>query len=168
MAETKEPKVTKESVGLLLFAIYVSLKKGERVALGRSIQELGMPPQPISKALFECKILENQGGAGQGAEWKWLPVGPPNDILIEKVVNHYATAWRQLQQQLAESRDRKNGIARKESGPAIPVPKESAQVSVYIRERFELLEAKQKYIIDLLETLCRNLGVIETDGGIRI
>lgn len=164
----KQTAVTRESVGLLLFAVYMALKKGERVALGRTITEAGMPAQPIMKALFECKILENQGSSGQGAEWKWLPITPPNDLLIEKVVNHYATEWRLLQQKLKESRDKRDGINRRESGPAVPVAKDSPQVSVYIRERFELIESKQKYIVDLLETLCRNLGVIETDGGIRI
>lgn len=173
MAETnetdkKQTTVTTELVGLLLFQLYHDLRGGKRVALNRAIKELGMPPGPVATALHECKILENQGGAGLGSDWKWLPPSAPNDVLIMKVVNHYQVAWKALQAKLAENRDKYNGINRKESGPAIPVPKESAQVSVYIRERFELIESKQKYIIDLLETLCRNLGVIETDGGVRI
>lgn len=163
-------KVTREAVGLLLFGLYAVLKRGEKLGMTKFVQAAGLPITPIITALKDCKIVENTGPKGHGAEWRWIPAAAPNDLLIEKIFNHYAAQLTEYRKMVQRRNDARNGVERDKSGPAIKLPKGPADQtpSLFIRERLEALEDRCRYITDLLETLCKNLGVTETVGGHKI
>ncbi len=167
--DVSKSKVTREAIGLLLFSLYPAIKGGERIALARKIKLAEMPSAQIILALKECKVLENTGGSSYAAEWRWLPASPPNDMMIERVYNNYAAQLQEYRKRMIDKADKRNGINRQESGPAVKVSKGGdSNPSLYIQERLQLIEEKQRYQVDLLVTLCKNLGLTETIGGFKI
>jgi hypothetical protein len=162
-------KVTREGIGLLLYKIYAEIKGGEKFALTKMIKDDGLPMPQIMLALKECKVVENIGGKTAAAEWKWVPASPPNDLIIERVYNNYMAQLQDFKKKQQENKDKRNGVNRVESGePAKVSAKADGPPSVFIRERLEVIEDRIRYQIDLMETLCKNLGLKETIGGFKI
>jgi hypothetical protein len=60
-------------------------------------------------------------------------------------------------------------VNRAESGQPTKAPATAdGPPSVFIRERLEAIEDRQRYQIDLLETLCSEWGIKQTIGGFKI
>jgi hypothetical protein len=167
--DISKSKVTREAIGLLLYGIYASLKKNERTALTALISAADLPVPQILQALKDGKVVENTGGAARSATWRWIPASPPNDIIIEKVFNGYTKQLIEYRKKMQEKNDARNGINREESGKATKVPASpSGTPSLFIQERLQAIEDRQRYVIDLIETLCGEWGIKQTIGGFKI
>lgn len=164
----EKSKVTRESIGLLLYGLYSVIKSGEKFSLIKFIGSANLPIPHISKGLKDLGIIENVGGNSTAAIWKWIPASPPNDILIEKLYNFYAKELEQYRNEMKRRSDAHKGINREESGKPVVVNKSSGTPSIFIQERLAALEDRERHIIDLLETLCHNLGLRESLGGRKI
>lgn len=167
--DVSKSKVTREGIGFLLYGLYATLKSGERFSLTKLIEAASLPVPQLMQALKDCKVVENTGGRSTNAAWKWLPVSPPNDIIIEKVFSNYTKQLAEYRKKMSERQDARNGINREESGKAVKLPAApNGTPSLYVQERLQAIEDKLRYHTDLLETLCKNLGLKETIGGFKI
>jgi hypothetical protein len=164
--DISKSKVTREAIGLLLFGLYSAIKAGGKVSLTKLIEAADLPVPQILTGLKDCKVIENVGGKASAAQWRWLPPGGPNDLIIEKVFKGYQAQLAEYRHKVSAMKAARNGSPVEESGPAIKEPaKPEGPASIFIRDRLAAIEDRQRYVIDLLETICKAWNITETIGG---
>lgn len=164
----KITKVDDMQLQSLLFTIYVKLRKSDKMSMRKVIEEADLPPD-VHRALARAKIVENVGGKGLTASWKWLPAGQPDPKMAAKVL----TAWREILDEYKEKASKFPTTEVKEADGKPVIEKSGA--SLYIKERLEIVERQLKdlkeqndFIEDALRTILTEYDVKYTIGGRKV